>query len=200
MLTYPLLLCNPELAFEDTVVTRLQRTPGAPLSQLLLARPTLRRVALRSLFVLFTGSVTLALKTPAYFGPFLNLVASCTATFANFVLPSAFYMKIRGTREMPRLEIAWNVLIIVFAFIGAGRAPRRPPPPPSRHRLPRAARPHCLPPPPSRLRRRLCDQRLHRSRPQRRRLSRIPPSAALPPGRTASRAQRRPIADRRASV
>lgn len=120
MLTYPLLLCNPELAFEDTVVTRLQRNPDAEPARTLLARPTLRRVLLRSLFVLFTGAVTLALKTPAYFGPFLNLVASCTATFANFVLPSAFYMKIRGTREMGTLEVAWNCLIIVFAFVGAG--------------------------------------------------------------------------------
>ena len=58
-------------------------------------------------------------RVPHRFGPLLDLVSSCTSTFTVFLLPSAFYLKLRGVRGMHPLEVAWNGLIVAFASVGA---------------------------------------------------------------------------------
>ena len=59
----------------------------------------------------------------AHFGPFVNLVSSCTSTFTSFILPPLFYLKLRGLggqTGMGPLECLWNVLIAAFSLIMAG--------------------------------------------------------------------------------
>jgi len=136
--SYPLVLNPPELALEAlwelepasmsstsswttlplTESLRSQKPLLARLSTGLRAHPLVLRVVLRLGFVAFTTTVSLA--TPIdRFGPFLNLVSSFTSTFTVFILPCAFYVKLVGPRNLSRLELAWNVAILVFSVVGA---------------------------------------------------------------------------------
>jgi len=69
--------------------------------------------------VLFSTGVTLVVRSPARFGPFLDLVSACTSTFTVFILPCFFYVKLRGVRSFHPVELGWNVLIILLSLVGA---------------------------------------------------------------------------------
>ena len=132
VLSYPLLAITPEAALEGLLRVESR------------AAPLLWRIGVRSAFVAFTAAVALLVRTPERwarsprrpdcryawqshlyvrvphrFGPLLDLVSSCTSTFTVFLLPSAFYLKLRGVRGMHPLEVAWNGLIVAFASVGA---------------------------------------------------------------------------------
>mmetsp|Transcript_35 Transcript_35/g.81 ORF Transcript_35/g.81 Transcript_35/m.81 type:complete len:277 (+) Transcript_35:819-1649(+) len=107
VLSYPLLAITPEAALEGLLRVESR------------AAPLLWRIGVRSAFVAFTAAVALLVRTPERFGPLLDLVSSCTSTFTVFLLPSAFYLKLRGVRGVHPLEVAWNGLIVAFASVGA---------------------------------------------------------------------------------
>jgi hypothetical protein len=77
------------------------------------------RIAIRTCFVIFSTGVTLIVRSPARFGPFLDLVSACTSTFTVFILPCVFYVKLRGVRTFHPVELGWNVLIVLLSLVGA---------------------------------------------------------------------------------
>jgi len=62
----------------------------------------------------------LALFVP-YFGLVVNLIGACTNTFAGFILPPCYFLKICWDK-VSRKERALNVFIIVFGLLGGGIA------------------------------------------------------------------------------
>jgi len=109
LMSYPLLAITPESALEDLLHADARRAP------------LLWRMGVRTLFIGCTALISIIMRTPARFGPLLNLVSSCTSTFTVFILPSLFYIKLRHDLRKPVgvLELCWNVVIVVFAIVGA---------------------------------------------------------------------------------
>jgi len=94
-------------------------TPPRPSTHCSSRWPLLGRVAVRSCFVAFSTAVTLLVRSPARFGPFLNLVSACTSTFTAFILPPIFYLKLRGAADFHLAELCWNALIVLLSLVGA---------------------------------------------------------------------------------
>ncbi|KAL1499907.1 hypothetical protein AB1Y20_012590 [Prymnesium parvum] len=131
--SYPIVLNPPELAFEKLWEPELEKTtstilpadtPPPPTScldrfRMAAARyPLLLRVVCRSGFVGFTTIVS-ATVPKNKFGPFLDLVSSITSTFTVFILPVVFFVKLVGVRNIPSIELAWIVAILVVSCVGA---------------------------------------------------------------------------------
>jgi len=56
-----------------------------------------------------------------YFSLVVNLLGACSNTFAGFILPPIFLLKIAGS-TIALGEKAWNVFIILFGLFGGGIA------------------------------------------------------------------------------
>mmetsp|Transcript_38699 Transcript_38699/g.67996 ORF Transcript_38699/g.67996 Transcript_38699/m.67996 type:complete len:81 (-) Transcript_38699:403-645(-) len=46
-------------------------------------------------------------------------VSSITSTFTVFILPVVFFVKLVGVRNIPSIELAWIVAILVVSCVGA---------------------------------------------------------------------------------
>jgi len=78
----------------------------------------LRRYALRTGVVLLT--LLMALFVP-YFSLVVNLIGAASNTFAGFILPPVYYMKICW-KDISRAELGFNIFLIVFGLVGGGIA------------------------------------------------------------------------------
>jgi vesicular inhibitory amino acid transporter len=81
--------------------------------------PLLSRIGVRSCFMVFTATVSILLQEK--FPPLLNLVASCTSTFTQYIFPCLFYLKLCSMARVrvSLLEKVWNGLILLCATVGA---------------------------------------------------------------------------------
>ncbi len=116
--TYPLVLNPPEVALEGTVRGWLRKS-SSPAARAALGAPTATRIVLRTGFIGLTALISLTLRSPERFGYFLNLVSAGTTTFTSFILPTLFYIKLRGAHEMRCAELLFCLLILVVAVYGA---------------------------------------------------------------------------------
>mmetsp|Transcript_6943 Transcript_6943/g.14994 ORF Transcript_6943/g.14994 Transcript_6943/m.14994 type:complete len:420 (-) Transcript_6943:78-1337(-) len=81
--------------------------------------PLLRRILLRSCFVLL--SVTVSILFQDVFPPFVELVSSCTSTFTQFIFPCLFYRKLARVAgvQISRLESLWIGAVLAVSVLGA---------------------------------------------------------------------------------
>jgi hypothetical protein len=79
--------------------------------------PLLWRVGLRSIVVFCSGGIAVAMAN--VFGPFLDLVASVTASCTVFIFPCLIYMSLfRSSITVP--GYLWNGFVVLLALLGAG--------------------------------------------------------------------------------
>lgn len=104
---YAIVINPPEVALESALGIEKR------------SHPFLLRICLRSLFVLFTCSVSVLMRND--FAPCVNLVSSFTSSFTCFILPCMFYVRLslKAGIKLSAMELAWNLLIIVLAILGS---------------------------------------------------------------------------------
>lgn len=106
LMSYVIVLNPPELALESTL--NKESTPMV----------LWKRMGLRTCFVGLTSLI--AWQVPiSLFGSFLDLVSAFTSTFTVYILPSVFYVKLRGPSRMHPLELLFNCAIILFSLVGS---------------------------------------------------------------------------------
>mmetsp|Transcript_91 Transcript_91/g.267 ORF Transcript_91/g.267 Transcript_91/m.267 type:complete len:295 (+) Transcript_91:3-887(+) len=104
LLTYPI-MCFPVIELMEEFLGRTSDSTKADVA---------KRNALRSVFVLVTGTVAYLIPK---FGVFISLVGASASAALAFVLPSLFYLKLRY-EKMSRLELWRETGCILFGLLG----------------------------------------------------------------------------------
>jgi len=104
---YAILLNPTEMAVENLFGVDQKRTP------------MLWRVALRTMIVIFTCTVSILFG--ARFPPLVELVAAFSISFTIFVFPCSFYIRLSSMagRPLGRLELWFNLLMIALSLFGS---------------------------------------------------------------------------------
>eukprot|EP00449_Zooxanthella_nutricula_P012397 CAMPEP_0198500726 /NCGR_PEP_ID=MMETSP1462-20131121/8308_1 /TAXON_ID=1333877 /ORGANISM="Brandtodinium nutriculum, Strain RCC3387" /LENGTH=474 /DNA_ID=CAMNT_0044229741 /DNA_START=63 /DNA_END=1487 /DNA_ORIENTATION=- len=105
---YAIVLNPTERAFEEALGIDRHRRTELP-----------RRMALRTMFVLFTYGVAVLLRNN--FPPLLDLVSAITSAPTMFICPCVFYMRLayKAGKPLAKREIVWIGFIIALASLGS---------------------------------------------------------------------------------